>query len=120
MGARRLNGWQRVGIVASVLWAIGSWTWITRENVALHNDPTYDPAILINQVCLQQPNVALGACQRRLAEDLTEEAPLKAAQKAEDARDAIISALAPIPLVWLIAYALIGLVRWIRRRFITS
>ena len=115
MSARRLNGWQRVGIVASVLWAIGSWTWITSKNVALQNDPTYDPAILMNQVCLQQPNADLGACQRRLAEDLTEEAPIKAAQKAEDARDAIISALAPIPIAWLLAYAIIGLVRWISR-----
>jgi hypothetical protein len=33
---------------------------------------------LWNQVCFQQPNADVEACSRRLAEDLTEEAPLKA------------------------------------------
>jgi hypothetical protein len=120
MGDRRLNGWQRTGIALSVVWAIGSWIWITSKNVELQNDPIYDPAVLMDQVCVQQPNADVEACNRRLAEDLTEEAPLKEALKAEDARHAIVSALVPIPIGWLLACGIIACVRWIRRGFSPS
>ena len=120
MEGRRLNGWQRTGIALSVAWAIGSWIWITGKNVELQNDPTYDPAILMDQVCLQQPNAGVEACDQRLAEDLTEEAPLKEALKTNDAYNAIFSALLPIPIGWLLAYGIITCVRWIRRGFSPS
>ncbi len=55
-----------------------------------------------------------------MAEDLTEDAPLKEALKAEDARGAILSALLPIPIGWLLAYGIIACVRWVRRGFSPS
>jgi hypothetical protein len=120
MRGPRLNGWQRIGIALSVVWAIGSWIWITSKNVELQNDPTYDPAVLIDQVCVQQPNADVEACNKRLAEDLTEEAPLKEALKTNDAYSAIFSAPVPIPIGWLLAYGIIACVRWVRRGFSAS
>jgi hypothetical protein len=113
----RLNGWQRIGILLSVLWAIGSWIWITRENLDRQTDLKYDPAVLLDQLCLEQPNADVGACNRRLWEDLADEAPLEIVQKTEDAHDAIFFALVPIPIGWLVAYALVGLVRWVKPGF---
>jgi hypothetical protein len=113
----RLNGWQRIRILLSVLWAIGSWIWITRENLDRQTDLKYDPAVLLDQLCLEQPNADVGACNRRLWEDLADEAPLEIVQKTEDAHDAIFFALVPIPIGWLVAYALVGLVRWVKPGF---
>jgi hypothetical protein len=104
----RLNGWQRIGIVASVIWAIGA--------------PIY-----LDQAALQEASAAFSryyeACR-----DVPSNDPDQCFQRAGRVYDTVpryhllsangaVAALVPVGLGWLLAYALVYLVRWIRAGF---
>jgi hypothetical protein len=100
----RLNGWQRIGIVLSVIWAIGGGIW--GNNLGIHEG---DWVIRRLEYCLARE---------------TDPAPCHAEFDKYYPRaiathwaSAAIVGLVPIPLVWLMIYGLIGLWRWIRRGF---
>src|SRR6476469_2679837 len=91
----QLNGWQRIGIVISVLWVIVGSLW------ALHL--LFDPIYQRYFNCVSQGSFCNGILESELA----------------DARSMQLEwiafyGLAPIPLAWLTVYMVIGLVRWIR------
>jgi hypothetical protein len=88
----RLNGWQRIGIVASVIWAIGAPIYLGLCRDVPSNDP---------QQCFQTASRHFNAVTRY---------PLFSANGA-------VAALVPVGLGWLFAYALVYLVRWIRAGF---
>ena len=105
----RLNGWQRVGIVASVAWAIGAWIYTTHsfERQAGANSKESIESCVNREMdrgALTGDCVDLAMEGRRL--DLL--------NKNETAA---FNALVPIPIAWLLVYGLLGLVRWIRRGF---
>jgi hypothetical protein len=89
-----LNGWQRIGIVLSVVWAIGTW-W------SLYVAPivkSYSRCERLNDFenCWHLVDVQ------------------RASQLSYMGLVIAVAALLPIPIAWLIVYGLIGLVRWIR------
>jgi hypothetical protein len=104
----RLNGWQRIGIVASVIWAIGAPIYMDgaaerdaddrfgRVYGSCRDVPTNDP-----EQCLKRASAASASVPR---------------YQFTSANGAFV-ALAPIPLGWLLAYALVYLVRWIGAGF---
>ena len=106
----RLNGWQRIGIVASVVWTIGApiyldysaeqkaWEWFRASYELCRNNPGNDPNRCREQASRQYDLVP----RYRLFTD--------------GANVALVS-LVPIVLGWLLAYALVYLVRWIRAGF---
>lgn len=96
----RLNGWQRVGLVASVLWAIGGGFWGLSESQSL--------AVLLHKACLSSVT-DWNVCDKRLAEAW----PSLPTQLLYVA----IYGLAPILLAWPAVYGIIRLVRWIRTGF---
>jgi hypothetical protein len=104
----RLNGWQRIGIVASVVWAIGAP--IYKDNEA-------------QMAADERFSRSYNSCR-----DVPSNDPEQCFQRASRAYDSVpryhfmsangaFVALAPIPLGWLLAYALVYLVRWIRAGF---
>jgi hypothetical protein len=97
----RLNGWQRIGIVLSVVWIIiaGSWGW----------RHAYDQADANFRLCVAAIETAsdLQSCR---------ETRLRAIAVPRGASAAVV-ALAPLLIVWLLVYGLVVLVRWIRRGF---
>jgi hypothetical protein len=104
----RLNGWQRIGIVASVIWAIGA--------------PIY-----LDHAAQQEATEAFGR-DYRACRDVPSNDPDQCFQRASGAYDTVtrypllsanaaVAALVPIGLGWLLTYALIALVRWIRAGF---
>jgi hypothetical protein len=99
----RLNGWQRIGIVLSVVWAIVGGLWGMKQAVA--------PAWRQFNACMSLPNVDVKVSEEIKNEDLAAIQPWSTAA---------IVGLVPIPIVWLIAYALVAIVRWIRAGFKTS
>jgi hypothetical protein len=104
----RLKGWQRIGIVASVIWAIGA--------------PIYMDSAAERDAD-EKYGWVYGSCR-----DVPSNDPEQCAQRASRAYDSVpryhftsangaFVALAPIPLGWLLAYALVYLVWWIRAGF---
>jgi hypothetical protein len=121
-----LSGWQRIGIVASVVWAIGGgfWgyyigyheggdfgrdykqcragaqNWYQNQNL-YKGTPRYTTGDLIKD---------LGKCQ-------SEYASANRAANSTGSLYAALLAFLPIPLGWFAAYKSIALLRWIREGF---
>ena len=98
----RLSGWQRVGIVASVLWALGAGLVVFRNE---------------NNYAHEARNITYMACIHDRSSD-------ECVKEAWDAyqwhmqgiwRLEVFVALVPIPIAWLLAYMFIGVWRWVRR-----
>lgn len=97
----RLNGWHRIGIVASVVWMVVGAIW------AQH---------LIFDHIYEMRRACVAAVTDYKFCDKTYEGEMTSAREMQPVFTAVV-ALAPTPIVWLVAYGLIGLVRWIRRGF---
>jgi hypothetical protein len=100
----RLNGWQRIGII----WTIGA--------------PIY-----LDHAAQQEAAEAF-SLSYRTCRDVSSNDPEQCFQRASRTHDSVpryhfasangaFVALAPIPVGWLLAYALVALVRWIRAGF---
>ena len=94
----RLNGWQRIGIILSIIWVlVGAW---------LAQQAVYAPVRAGHSKCISL-GVVPSICKAELDKGI-------ARRKKEELPGAIaVFALAPIALVWLV----IWMVRWIRRGF---
>ena len=100
---RRLNGWQRIGIICSVLWLLGQ-------------------AVSIYEGDVRQANLAYSV-DFNLCLETKAKSGVECGAEAQPNLDrtfdgywmrvAILGA-APIPFLWLFAYALIGVVQWVR------
>jgi hypothetical protein len=101
----RLNGWQRVGIVASILWAFGGGLW--GNNIGIRQG---DWAVEIEKDCM-----ADGKTDWRVCDDNFDKEWNSAISSHWD--DAAFIGLVPIPFAWGIAYGVRGIVRWIRKGF---
>jgi hypothetical protein len=101
----RLNGWQRIGIVASVLWVIGGGIWGNSLGLA--------PGEYVAQAyeqCLLSSYSDREACSARFERDWPEAIKYHW-------HLAAAFAFLPIPLAWLAVGGLVILVRWIRAGF---
>jgi hypothetical protein len=135
----RLNGWQRIGIVVSVLWAIGGGLWgnsygfsrgdwvFAQEARCLkqpNSSPEFDPDAFLqgrdqssNSNPKFDPDAYLqGKAAKREVCESTRKANWNAIAE-ERYYFAAGFGLIPIPIAWLSVYGLIGLWRWIRRGF---
>jgi hypothetical protein len=101
----RLSGWQRVGVVFSVVWLLVGGYW--GNSVGLHRG---DFAVIQFTVCMENsrnPGNASGVCLDQFDKHYAE--AIK-----DHWREALIVGIVPIPVAWVLVYGLIGLVR--RRR----
>jgi len=104
----RLNGWQRIGIVASVIWAIGAPFYLdqaAQQEASAVFSRNYN-------LCRDNPSNSSDRCYdqaKRLEKDIV---PRYRLLPPDTANVASVS-LVPIVLGWLLAYALVYLVRWI-------
>ena len=103
-GLVRLNGWQRIGIVLSVLWAIaaGVHLWLGWQTVSYGYWRVY-------YHCVFTPGNDENSCQS--AQEDAEKKPT------EYVWVMLPLALAVIPIAWLLVYIIVWTVRWIRRGF---
>jgi hypothetical protein len=107
----KLNGWKRVGIVASVVWAIGGYIHtLDTENATamgvysmIYNDcvgnSTNGRAWGSEDQCSKERDASLSASYPSAVES------------------AAFVAVVPIPLGWGFVYLMIFIVRWIKRGF---
>jgi hypothetical protein len=102
----RLNGWQRIGIVLSMLWAVVGGLW------GNHIDIQEGGAIPIAHYkwCISQPDYDDDECSHTFDEEYA------AGVRGHWALPAIVG-LVPIPVAWLLVYIVVWTVRWIGRGF---
>ena len=100
----RLYGWQRTGIVLSVLWVLCVSMWFF-QRVADVNAPGVASVYF---QCIGEPNAKRRECRAR-AEWFGEKA------RSEFRAVWPWAALGPILVVWPLAYVVVWLVRWIGR-----
>jgi hypothetical protein len=96
-----LNGWRRIGIVLSVVWMLVGAFWAQH----LLFDHIYETLVACVSAVTDYTY-----CQKTYDSDMA------VARQISPIVTALV-ALAPIPVVWLLAYGLIGRVRWIRAGF---
>jgi len=101
----RLNGWQRLGVVASIAWALGGGYW--GNDLGIHEG---DYVVNAYSTCLETSGGDDAPCQRAFFRDYPQAVKYHWA-------DAAIVGLVPIPLGWLLAYGIIALWRWVARGF---
>lgn len=100
----RLNGWQCIGILISVLWALGAWVYM---NVIIAQ-AVQKAMTSWNEVCVEgKLSPDLLACLIKIAEN----------ERANWSGLDLIAALVPILIAWLLVYIVVWTVRWVRRGF---
>jgi hypothetical protein len=119
---KRLNGWQRIGVVLSVMWALYGGYWGNEYGLRQGNW-----ALVVYGSCfdnaLQKAADAHNTPQAR--EQYQRDVEACEQSENRDWRSSIqyhfqyaaICAFVPIPLGWGIVYGLIALVKWIRKGF---
>jgi hypothetical protein len=112
----RLNGWQRIGLVLSIAWALAGGFWANKDQL------DYAGTLTSSQ---------LDACVSQNKSRYGEYGPYEqvwtpcwnqyGANFERNAKGhwvvAALFAFVPLPIAWLLAYALVYLVRWIRAGF---
>jgi len=111
----RINGWKRIGIIASVVWILCAWV------------ETYGSVINSATSLISTVNIS---CDSHLAGKIGAawDAGLNACDKeARDSLDeaitearltATVVAFVPVPLGWGFVYLILFLIRWVKRGFV--
>jgi hypothetical protein len=116
---RKLSGWKRIGIVASVVWAVGGFIW-ANNNALSRNDWIIRNKIECKAESYQRSSQGLQPGPGDLTADECETRYNKIWEKAiqHHWEEAAIFALVPIPFAWIIGWGLISIVRWVRAGFV--
>jgi hypothetical protein len=103
----KVNGWKRIGIIASVVWILGAGIYI----LTVVEDADIKTASGLTLSCEEAQNW-------RGSRECDERATDYLAQSSYHERiDAAVVAFVPLPLGWGFAYLVLFLVRWIKRGF---
>jgi hypothetical protein len=107
----KINGWQRIGILASVVWMVGAFFYtITQEQRVLGQLNAELHASCFESANRHDDKAAWQACEdssvRQMMSDLKQERV-----------EAATVALVPVPLAWGFAYLALFLMRWVKRGF---
>ena len=102
----RVNGWQRVGVVLSVLWAIGAAIYIRSAQVQNANSLFQ----MKFSACLNEKSATIEACSNKVslqnAMNVTTYWP-----------DVAFFAFSPVIAGWLVAYIALKTFRWVNVGF---
>jgi hypothetical protein len=116
---REPRAWQRVGILLSIVWALGAGLYNYKAHLTRAEDMSsrdYRNCVNAKEAASEFPelkNFDLGECTAEAAQTYEYWSQWKWS-------GAVLFALAPIPIAWLIVYGLRIVMRWIRRGFISS
>jgi len=117
-----MNGWQRIGVVLSILWAISGAFW--GYNIGYHEGGDIKQE---HEQCRANVNARLAATPRVSMNDWAEDIGRCDSVFRKQNGDSIqtgslyaaLLALLPIPFAWIAVYKSIALLRWIRKGFQT-
>lgn len=102
----KLNGWKRLGVIASVVWILiaGICTFVVVGNSII------ETASGFTLRCEEVPNSSLAECDKLSTDYL-------AKTTNEPWIEAALVAFVPVPLGWGFTYLVLFLVRWVKRGF---
>jgi len=107
---KRLSGWQRLGVVVSVVWLVSSFVWVRWHRYQRDMDIAKE---------------ALGLCATSRPNDNWQENFNRCWEENTPLRKSpfywppiLAFSLIPIPLFWLFGWAVLGTTRWVRAGFI--
>lgn len=101
----KLNGWQRTGIIATVVW-IPCMFFHTLDQEQVGQAQTYSA---IRKSCIDSGQ-DLYECDKVYLDGLNRDFK-------RERTEALLKTFVPIPFMWLGAYAILGLIRWVKRGF---
>jgi hypothetical protein len=104
----RINGWQRLGVVASVAWVLIGPLYFSNRAI----DYAREMAASSYKICNDAPSLSPEQCKR----DYDSTYKMYADQYLGWTNLAIM-AFGPIPFTWLLVYMVIWIVRWIKIGF---
>jgi hypothetical protein len=119
----KLNGWKRLGILASVVWIIAAffYTFHTERQrdirmyvTAAETGPMACPPSLADT--MERHDAGLPSpmeCMNEIEASIERALPI-------ERKDAAIVALVPVPFAWLGVYLIIFFVKWVRRGFVAG
>ena len=112
----KLNGWKRIGIIASFVWVLGG-AWYSNQD----NDKS-DAAFIQSSVNieLQCEDSSTTDAQRSACIQTSDDriAMLSSSAAMSNRRaEAAIFAFTPIPFAWGFVFMVLGLGRWVKRGF---
>jgi hypothetical protein len=114
----KINGWQRIGIIASVIWIVsaGLYTYVSEiDGTARLRWDIYHDCMVSSQGGIGTPD--------GLPNKLTNECDKKATDVVSNIRPrqtAALFAFVPVLLAWGLVYLVLVLVRWVRRGFLPT
>ncbi len=110
----KLNGWKRLGIIASVIWVLGAGAYTDTKEMDKFSKLIADTHVQCDENLAgktgEEWSKGFAACNREADESLASVIPVVRL-------DAAIVALVPVPLGWGSAYLILCLVRWVKRGF---
>ena len=101
---KKLNGWKRIGILASLTWMIFAGIHTCNSGV----ESSVAVASLMSDVCVKVKPLA--ECEAREQNSLSE-------MERGDEEWAALVAIVPVPFGWGSVYLVLFLFRWVRRGF---
>ncbi len=102
----KLNGWQRIGVVASVLWGVGAAIYERSGQVNMAN-AFYESAL---RNC--SPELA-NACTNRATDTYVNLLALNFVEVS----NIVFVAIGPVLAGWALAYLIVKVVRWVKAGF---
>jgi hypothetical protein len=109
----RLNGWQRIGVIVSIMWAIGGWI---GANMSASRD-LEEGLGFHYKICDETNSIAIAAHRPAIENCQAGADKWAAIIQSEHAYEAPIVALVPIPIGWGLVYAVLAIVAWVRKGF---
>jgi len=111
----KLDGWKRIGIVASIAWIVGAGAYTYNSESDRASDFIAEAHVRCDSDLQawkdeQAREAAFQRCNKEAEDSL--------ASAIDNARlEAVLVALVPVPLGWGFAYLVFFLVRWVKRGF---
>jgi hypothetical protein len=108
----RLSGWQRIGIIASVIWALAGPFYLD----SISQSDWLKASLFRYETCRMNPSRHdCDEVSREYADSLN--IPRFSFRTPEERRNWALAAFVPTAFGWLVVYTLVYLVRWIRAGF---
>lgn len=110
----KLNGWKRVGIIASVVWILGAGAYTYNSQI----DEASEVISSDHVACDSYLAGKTGDARTTGFDECNKHANDSLAVVITDARlGAALVAFVPVPLGWSLTYLVLFLVRWVKRGF---